>query len=417
MTIKSFRDNPYQITFRGKIISKKTEKNRNLLVLDQTIFYPHSGGQICDKGTIFGSEVIDVQEFRGDIVHYMRDNISRREGEMVDGKIDWNTRFDHMQQHTGQHIFSAVLLEILNRETLSFHMGEDICTIDINQISFDDKVIKRLEERANEIVFENKPVYQYYTDDYNIAYSKKLKKIKEINEKLRIIEIENYDLTACGGTHCSRTGEVGIIKILKWENRKDKLRIYFICGLRALRNYNQEHKIIQNIAQITTTGTNKLEEKILQLLNDKKELNKRCNKMGRELINLEVRELEKNNSTQLNDIVFINKLFSNSGKPVSYLKQIAQMLNKKNKLSVVLATEKPEPAIFLFRSPDLLVDMNEIKREIIEKYNGHGGGSEFLAMFKFSSCNEVKKAYDKAVGLLMEIYRNDIKYKNHNTNI
>jgi len=198
MTIKLFHEDSYKTKFQAKIIDIQYKKNTTALILDQTYFYPDAGGQICDRGNIADYSVIDVQELNGNIVHYLDGNVQLDTGTAVAAEIDWRLRFDHMQQHTGQHILSRVLDDFWHKETLSFHMGEDVCTIDIPHASLEETKIKKIEEIANTIICANKPIYQYYCDDINndnIPVEVR-KKALELNEKLRIVEIDQFDINA-----------------------------------------------------------------------------------------------------------------------------------------------------------------------------------------------------------------------------
>ncbi|MDD4363775.1 MAG: alanyl-tRNA editing protein, partial [Atribacterota bacterium] len=263
MTKKLYHLDSYQTEFKAVILEKKLENNRTYLILDHTYFYPEAGGQLCDKGFIEGIPVIDVQERNGEILHFLKEEIDSNPGSTVKGEIDWEIRFDHMQQHTGQHLLSAVLLDLWNLDTLSFHMSEDVCTIDINDTEIDEAKLKCLEKKVNSIIYANKPILNYYLEDQKEnSGSINIRKIASLQEKMRIIEIENVDKNACGGTHCKATGEIGVIKIINWEHRKEKLRLYFLCGKRALLDYQQKHQITKQLANFFTTGIDQLIKKI-----------------------------------------------------------------------------------------------------------------------------------------------------------
>ena len=400
MTRKLFHHDSYQTNFQAKIVDQYPDKGKYAVILDQTSFYPNAGGQICDSGKINGIPVIDVQELGGKIIHYLQEDIIINSDENVYGEIDWNVRFDHMQQHSGQHILSVALIELWQKNTLSFHMGDKVSTLDIPSTQISNKEARSLEERINQIIYENRPIHQYYAEENGKIGSKELRKFQKISEKLRIIEIEKYDLTACGGTHCSNTGEIGVMKITGWENRKDKTRISFLCGYRALSDYQQKYQIIKNLSNILTTGTEQLENKILLLTREQKRLNKECSNMEKRLLHFEAEELKKNYRVKKNNLFIVSKLFTE--KSLQSLQQIAFMLaNQKNSL-IILGTTKPEPAICLSCSRDISMSAGELIKQIIIKGNGKGGGSEFLAMGKFKQCQDAKNAFKIANDIIIK---------------
>jgi alanyl-tRNA synthetase len=210
MTEKLYWKEPYSKKFEGRIVKKERFENGFKIVLDRTLFYPTSGGQLCDHGFLNGIRVIDVIEEEGEIVHIIDGDIG---GEEIIGEIDWERRFDNMQQHTGQHILSQAFFKVLRAETLSSSLGEEISVIeiDLNKIDWDE--VEKVENLANKIVHENREVFTH------ILKGEEWKKfplrkppLKE--EEIRIVEIKDFDFSACGGTHLSRTGEVGLIKIV-----------------------------------------------------------------------------------------------------------------------------------------------------------------------------------------------------------
>lgn len=398
MTKKIFHDDPYQKKFEAKIIEKNIEGKKAALVLNQTCFYPDSGGQLCDKGMIGGASVIDVRENNGNIVHYLEDNIKAYRGDSIVGEIDWEIRFDHMQQHSGQHILSGILMSLWQKETLSFHMGEEICTLDIPWMQFDEKKTECLEKVANHTIYDNRPIYQYYLEKDNYKTAEKLRKKQELYENLRIVEIDKFDLTACGGTHCRNTGEIGMIKITGWENRKDKIRIFFLCGNRALRDYQNKHLIIKRIADFLTTGNNQLEEKVIKLSQEQNKLNKTLKKMEKKLMLMEAGELKEKYGKKIKDYFLISKLFGENS--IQFLQKIASILVNCEKHFIVLAVKKPIPVLCLACSKDCSIHMGELIQKIVREYNGKGGGSNHISIGKLKKSEDVPSAFDCAIKLI-----------------
>jgi len=400
MTRKLYHENSYQRKFRAMVLDKKVEKETSALILDQTYFYPNAGGQLCDKGEIEGLPVIDVQEIDGNIIHYIKGDIPIKQGDMITAEIDWKRRFDHMQQHSGQHVLSGILISIWQKETLSYHMGEEVCTLDISYTSLNEKKAEHLEEMANQVIYDNKTIRQYYLGGNSNDISEKLRKKQQLHEKLRIVEIDKFDLTACGGTHCKSTGEIAIVKIIGWENRKDKSRISFLCGHRALDDYRKKHQIIKHLSAFFTVGVNQLEEKIAQLSKEKNELTKGFNRIEKELIRYEAEELKIKYSKNEKDYFLVSKLFSE--KPVHLLRQISLMLINEQKCLVIIGAEKPEPVICLACSQDFTIHMGELIRQIMIEYNGKGGGSNYMAVGKLKRSADLSKVFNKTTKLIFQ---------------
>jgi alanyl-tRNA synthetase len=400
MTKKLFHQDSYQTTFQAKIVAKFVDKGKHNLILDQTYFYPNAGGQTCDRGKINGITVIDVQEENGRVIHYLERDIVAEIGATVSGEVDWKERFDHMQQHTGQHILSGALMNLWQQETLSFHMGEDACTLDIPFTMLDEKKVDILEVMLNRIICENRPIHQYFAKDNSEITPEKLRKLDKKHEKLRIIEIDKFDRTACGGTHCRYTGEIGIIKITGWENRKDKTRIFFLCGYRALADYQKKHRVTRNVSNMLTTGLDQLEEKITRLSQEKKHLNKQVSRMEKTLLQFETEELKEQNGWEQNGLHFITRLFPE--KSLQSLQQIAFRLTDTEKKVIILGAEKPEPVICLSCSRDLSFHSGKLMIRIMNEYQGKGGGSAFMAMGKFEKKDNIQKALEKAIDFFLE---------------
>lgn len=399
-TEKLYHNDSYQTTFQAKIVEKYKEKERYALILNKTYFYPNSGGQISDRGAVEGIPVLNVEEENGRIIHYLQNEIKEGIGETVGGKIDWSYRFDHMQQHTGQHILSGVLMKLWQKDTQSFHMGEEVSTLDIPTMVLDEQKIAELEELANQIIYEDRIIRNYFIKDSSELKGKNILRIKhEQFEELRIIEIEGFDISACGGTHCHRTGEVGLIKITGWENRKDKIRLSFLCGFRALYDFQQKHRIIKNLSHYFTTGIEQLEEKIFQLNQEQKELSKFCNRMEKRIVEYESEELKEKNRREGKGFFLIEKLFLEQ--KVQNIRQMAQLLAREGKTIIVLSAEKPEPILCLALSSDLKFPVKEMFNEVMTQFKGKGGGTDNFVLGKLEREEDLSEAHQKMVQMFL----------------
>lgn len=275
MNYKLYLENPYLRQTSARIIDKKYENDLYYLKLDGTIFYPHlSGGQPRDAGTINGIEVKDVYEENGAIIHVIGENIH---SEKVTMKIDWNTRIDNMQQHTGQHLLSAGFYKLYNGDTVGFHIGSEYVYVDINLQDMNWEQAEKIETYVNKIITSNFEIKTYYVglnDLDNIPMRKKPK----VNSNIRIVEIDGIDFSPCAGTHLSNTGEIGIIKIRKWKKYKGNIRVEFVCGNRALDDYTWKNRDMNEIAILLSSKDTDVVDKVKLLFDQKKELEKQLRK-------------------------------------------------------------------------------------------------------------------------------------------
>ncbi len=251
-TQRLYYSDSYTTAFDARCIEHTTLDGAPAVVLDRTYFYPTSGGQPHDTGTLNGVAVVDVAVREGDgaVLHVLAQPLDADE---VHGEIDWARRFDYMQHHTGQHILSQAFVRLAEAETVGFHMSADSITIDLDTPALDAALIERVETLANQIVFEDRPVRAWFPDEAELA-GLVLRKTPEVGGPLRVVEVADFDLNACGGTHVARTGAVGLIKIVRTERRGEALRVEFRCGGRALADYREKNAIMNQLAAALTTG-------------------------------------------------------------------------------------------------------------------------------------------------------------------
>ena len=399
MTIKLFHNDAYQVDFKGIVVGREDAGNRMSLALDQTCFYPNSGGQLCDSGSINGQTVIDVQQKEGQIIHFLEKNDSIQIGQKVVGRIDWNRRFDYMQQHTGQHILSGALTKIWGLETQSFHMSEEETTIDILQVAGMENRLLELEALSNQIIFENRSIFCYQKDRENVE-DHLIKKIVKQDKRIRIVEIENFDSNACGGTHCKNTGEVGIIKIIRLENRKNKHRIHFLCGKRAFKDYQKKHQIIKDLTHQFTTDKDDLLSHMIQRREEQKIFKRRFHKIEQKLAEYELQDLRNNYRINFKDFCLFKKVYSERG--LDYLKQMALNLINQEKCLVFLATKAAQPGICMACSREISCHMGKIMQKVLLHLPGKGGGSQFLAQCKGIDTKHLGKYFLVAEKLLIK---------------
>src|SRR5579862_9623812 len=283
MTTRLYYDDCYLREFRANVI--ETAEGGRRAYLDRTAFYPTSGGQPYDLGTLGGVAVREVIDEDDRIAHLLESPIATGEAE---ARIDWPRRFDHMQQHTGQHLLSAVLIELFNYPTVSFHLGAATSTIDIEAASLEPKKIERAEERCAEIAAEARPVVITYEDS---SSDLGLRKESKRGGTLRIVSIAGLDRSACGGTHVRSTAEIGPILIRKLEKIRGNVRIEFVCGLRAIRQARQDFQTLSEISRLVSVPFEEAPALVAAQIEKAKTLEKAAQKLAAELARREGLEL------------------------------------------------------------------------------------------------------------------------------
>jgi len=278
-TKRLYFDDAYRTDFEAKIIARTERGGKPVVILDATCFYPEAGGQPADRGTLNGVDVADVVEDGERILHVIDAEISSDE---VRGRVDGRRRFDHMQQHSGQHILSQAFIEILRGETRSFHMGEDVSTLEIGIANVSDESLDRVERRANEVVFEDRPVKVSFVPQEEIG-NVPLRRPPKVEGIIRVVEVEGFDFSACGGTHCRRTGEIGLIKVLGWERIRGNLRFTFVCGGRALSVFQVRNRIVRGLIGQFNVRDRDLPAAVERISSDLKEAKRRTRKLEESL--------------------------------------------------------------------------------------------------------------------------------------
>jgi len=395
-TRRLFEETPYQTTFKAKVLESRMEAGEARVVLDQTLFYPFSGGQPCDKGTIQDCPVSDVIE-EGEVIVHMLERAPEASTE-VDGEIHWGRRYDHMQQHSGQHILSQAFYSIAKAETVGFHLGEEGSTIDVNAADFSPQRLEEIEQLANDIVFENRPIL-ISTVPVQDLKTIPLRKCPDDKGDVRVVEVEGFDWSGCCGTHVKHTGEVGIIKMTPTERYKGGLRIGFLCGQRALKDYRIKQNILRETCQILTSG----EEEVVSILGRWQE--------DRKISSRRIRSLTETVLTHMATNLIESREQAGSYKLVvslltGYEPQDIQTLVKKliqNQDTIAFIGLKRERGYLCFgRSQSVDIDMRPILSEACLMLNGKGGGSPFIAQGNGPEVIKIESALQKAKTVLFQ---------------
>ncbi|MCS7228441.1 MAG: DHHA1 domain-containing protein [Candidatus Kryptonium sp.] len=376
MTQKLYYTDSYTTSFRAKVIDVKTYNAQSAIILDKTYFYPTSGGQEHDTGFINNSKVVDVIETDEDeILHLIDGDIPSGE---VECKIDWERRFSNMQQHTGQHILSRAFEILLNAETVSSRLGDDVGTIDLDIDSLNYDKVHEVESLANQIVWENRDVKIHFVNDSEISKFP-LRKPPKVSGTIRIIEVSNFDYSPCGGTHVSKTGEIGLIKVKRWERVKGGLiRVEFVCGIRALRDYQVKNKVSNELVSLLSVRDFELSEQVSKILETQKEKQRLINFLMEKLIEFEAETLVKS-SEKVGTVNLISASFEDRNP--EELKILARKLIQHPQIVAVLGAKFNGANFIMARSADVQIDLKEILSEVLNLTGGRGGGKSDFVQF------------------------------------
>jgi len=364
MTKRLFDEDVYLRSCRAKII----ERTEDAIVLDQTIFFPVGGGQSADKGMINDLEVKDVKEKAGIIYHYMDE---QPESDEVVLTIDWDKRFDEMQQHCGEHILSGIVKKLYDGNNKGFHIGREYITIDMD-IKIDQEMLKLIEEASNEVIYQNIALDVTYADEKS-EVDLPVRKDVTVDENIRIVTIPEVDCVACCGTHPHRTGEVGIIKLFKVEKNKGFHRIYFKCGRRAMEDFSRKTEIVKTLNQEFSSDDTTLLERFYSEKEKNESTKKAYIALNRKSIDEQIKSLlDENKSYQ--KFIFDDL----SGQDMNYvIKNVSEQMN-----TIILIMSKSEKKIMLSHDGSHDVKCGEIFRKIKE-FGGKGGGNQKVAQGVF----------------------------------
>jgi alanyl-tRNA synthetase len=378
MTERLYYADPYLRVFQAQVADRLDVNGQPAVILTRSAFYPEGGGQPADRGTLNQTAVVDVQtrETDGEVLHLLAAPLDDVD---VTGSIDAGRRFDLMQQHTGQHILSQAFIQAANAETVSFHLNPDpaegALTIDLNVPALSQADLDQAEDLANAIVYENRSVSARFVSDDELQ-ALPLRKPPKVEGAIRIVEIAGFDWSPCGGTHVARTGEVGLIKIVKAEKRGTEMRIEFRCGRRALLDYRRKHQLISQAASELSIGFWELDQALGRMQADARAARKQLAEADARLQQYEAREL-RNASEPRGDFGLITQQWLD--RDAAYVRRMASLLVAQPKTVVLLGATGTALSLVFARSKDLSLDLAPVLRATAARLNGKGGGSPDFA--------------------------------------
>jgi len=369
--LRIYYTDPACLTFDAVVRRALTHDGRPAVVLDRTAFYPTSGGQPFDTGRIGRVDVIDVID-DDDVVHVLSSPLE--EGLPVVGVIDAARRFDHMQQHTGQHVLSAAFDRLLGNRTESFHMGTDACTIDL-AMDVTPGDLARVVAEANRIVWENRVVSIRFASEEEAARLP-LRKEPARTGPLRLIEVDGFDLSACGGTHVDRTGAIGMIAVLASERSRGGVRVTFVCGGRALKALETYRDAVSGSVRVLSVLPHELPAAVDRVHGESRDLRKALGRLQERLADIEAARMVQGAET-VGDIRLVTQAIE--GWDAVGLKTMAAAMSREPGIVAVLVTDAPPCSIVVARAAGVAVDAGQTVKALTSKFGGRGGGRSELA--------------------------------------
>lgn len=386
MTTRLYIEDEYLKEFDAKVISISEVKDSKFeVILDATAFYPEKGGQPSDLGYIGDAKVLDVVEKDEDVIHIVDRVLEKAQYHC---KIDWDRRFENMQQHAGQHLLAAAFLKKIDGYTVSMHIGSEINTIDVDKENISDDEVCEVEKLANTIIYENRDINKFIVDKEGAA-KLPLRKTPKVDTNIRIVEIKDFDMSPCGGTHVKKTGEIGIIKIIKHEKYKKMTRIEFLCGVRALRDYDTKNSQAYTISNLLSSKVEELVSAVEKSIEDKNKLESTIRQQNQNLLDLEIKQIvfeAKKVKCNLSIITFKDKTIDD-------LRYMAEKLASEHNMNAIFGIEKEKKQIVVSKIDALDVDLGKKMREV-PGVRGGGKGNLFQGVIDdFSHLDEIAKIF------------------------
>ncbi len=387
MTKRLYYDNTYRADFTADVVATVEIEGRPSVALDRTAFYPTGGGQPCDAGTLNGVPVVDVRD-EGDLIWHLLAGPLPLGGKAVRGVIDWPRRWDHMQNHSGQHILSQSFIETHDALTVAWHLSENSLTIDLNRVGLDDAALADAERLANQVVQRDLPITVRIVSEEELP-TLALRKQPDIDGPLRLVEIGDFDRVACSGTHVASTSQVGVIKLLRTERRGHETRVHFVCGGRALADYERKHDITRRLALRFACADDELDVAVERLHEQASANYKALKDAETALVEVEAQRLLASAGSNGSAPRLIVAQYP--GWQGEQVKQLALTLRGHQGAIIILAGGAAVQ-LFVARSEDVPLDAGQLLRALVAVAGGKGGGRGDYAQGAFPDWQRASEA-------------------------
>ncbi len=386
MTEHLYYHDSFLYEFEAEVIDVTTVDSRPAVILDRTAFYPTSGGQVFDTGWIAPAgpaestrlRVTEVAEKEdGTVLHFLESPAQIQTGSRIHGLIDVERRRDHMQQHTGQHVLSAAFVRLFSMPTVSFHMGAESCSIDLDTKSLTSKHAETAEALANDVVTENRSVSIRFVTSGE-AKDLGLRKLPPADrDQLRLIAIHDFDLTACGGTHVTATGQIGCVLLRKIEKVRQGWRVEFVCGKRAVGTARHDYTTLAESAGLLSTHIWDVPQQVRKSQEESRLMRKAAEQALAELADVyagrALAETAEGGGRKLVVRVFPDR-------DLAFIKLLGQkLIRQSSSVVALLGAGSDSPALVFAQSPGQPFDMGTLMKEALAKLGGRGGGSKDMA--------------------------------------
>lgn len=418
MTERLYRSDSHLLEFEARVVDVVERAGRRALILDRTAFHPTGGGQPFDTGTLGGLKVVDVESEGDDgerVLHFLEtappgaqlptvDAAPPAVGATVAGKVDAARRRDHLQQHSGQHILSQAFVRAANLETRSFHLGAESSTIDVDP-GASDEVVARALEIANDVVFSDRPLRVHEVTPDELAKFA-IRRQTFHGARIRLVEIEGFDVSTCGGTHAQRAGEVGLIAVKGVERGKSMHRVEFVCGGRALREYRRDRRILSDVGRRLSTGGDQLVAQVDRMAEQNQALRKRVKQLYEIAADVQAKELLAKGERR-GALLVVSEVLSD----LTF--EEAQLLARKvtsgppeagGAVVVLFGIREGDGGRLLFaRGNDQAVAalaMGPLVKQVAERFGGKGGGAPNSAQAAIAKGGDLSAALAAARELL-----------------
>lgn len=395
-----YEKDPYKKKFKTDLNSIEEKNNKYHVTLEKTYFYPEGGGQPSDKGKINGIDVNYVYKENEKVIHILKKEPVNEKN--LTCEINWDRRYDFMQQHTGQHLLSAVFKNKFNLNTVGFNLSEESLRIDLDKKVSKEK-IKEVEETVNDYIYENIEISTLYPKKETLN-NIDLRKKPSVDSNIRVIKIDNIDYSPCGGTHLKNTGELGIVKITNIDNYKGGLRISFVCGQRALKDYSFKNNIITKLKDILSVPSLNLVKEVKRYRSELKECENKISELNKKLKEYQAEDLKKS-AEIINGIKVITKQFEEQ--TYNDVQLLSDILCNDNNIICIFAQKDDNTArMLLSRSEDIEnINMNDIIDKPLEFIEGQGGGNKLKAQGGGSKVENLSKALTIAEDTIKNIIK------------
>ena len=394
MTERLYFADSYLTSFTARVTARTDREGWPAVALDRSAFYPEGGGQPADRGILNGVPVLDVQsDDTGTVWHTLA---SPLDADQVEATVDWTRRFDHMQQHHGQHLLSAAFEELFGLKTVAFHLGADYATIDLGGDASEDQLLAA-EDRTNQVIWEDHPVQARFVTPEELAVLP-LRKPPAVTDAIRVVSVEGFDHSACGGTHPRSTGAVGLLHIRRREKRGTETRIEFICGGRALRDLRKKGALLGQIAGSLTVGLDEVEDAVRRVREQEDAARKRLRTVMETLLAYEAHDLLAR-AEQVGATPVVHLIRDDLS--LDEARTLARVVTGGGGL-IVLGISGDKAQMLVGRPADHALDCGKLVREVLAAFGGRGGGQPAMAQGGIPDPNRLADAVAAAVSKIKE---------------